>query len=156
MDSFKKLIQKAKQDGLKPTNDGTKTLKKAINSSKWRLILSTLTVLLLIVPTCYMLTYLYYVFGTKTTTFMDMTSKTLYITEPNTSLEEHEFDMDFYIFYMNLSIKQYKQIDDDFYPSKTYDLQVILNDRVKKEENSKLKKKNHKNPTQTNQCLAHP
>jgi len=156
MDSFKKLIQKAKQDGLKPTNDGPKTLKKAINSSKWRLILSTLTVLLLIVPTCYMLTYLYYAFGTKSTTLMDVTSKTLYITEPNTSLEELEFDMGFSLFSMNLSFEQYKQIGDDFYPAKTYDLQFILNDLVKKEENSKLEKIYPKNPTQTNQWLAHP
>src|SRR5690606_33618969 len=103
MDSFKKLIQKAKQDGLKPTNDDPKTLKKAINSSKWRLILSTLTVLLLIVPTCYMLTYLYYAFGTKSTTLMDVISKTFYITEPNTSLVELEFDMAFLLFSINMS-----------------------------------------------------
>lgn len=156
MDSYEKLIHKAKQDRMKQTNEGPKTIKKAINSSKWRLILSTLTVVLLIVPTCYMLTYAYYAFGTKSTTLMDVTSNTLYITEPNTTLEELEFDMDFSLFSMSLSFDQYKQIGDEFYPAKTYDLQFILNDLVKKETNTNLEKIYPENPTQTNQWLAHP
>ena len=156
MDPYEKLIQKAKKDSLKQTNERPKTIKKAINSSKWRLILSTLTVLLLIVPTCYVLTYMYYAFGTKSTTLMDVTSQTLYITEPNTTLEELEFDMDFSLFSMNLSFEQYKQIGDEFYPAKTYELQFILNDLVKKETNSNLEKIYPGIPTQTNQWLVHP
>lgn len=156
MDSYEKLIHKAKQDGMKQTNEGSKTVKKAINSSKWRLIFSTLTVLLLIVPTCYMLTYMYYAFGTKSTTLMDVTSKTLYITEPNTTLEELEFDMDFSLFSMKLSFEQYKQIGDEFYPAKTYDLQFVFNNLVKKEMKSYLEKIYPKYPSQTNQWLAHP
>lgn len=156
MDSYEKLIQKAKKDKLKHANEGPKVIKKAINSSKWKLLFSTLTVLLIIVPTCYMLTYMYYAFGTKSTTLMDVASNTLYITEPNTTLEEMEFDMDFSLFSMNLSFEAYKQIGEEFYPSKTYDLQFILNKLVKKETNSKLEKIYPKYPTETNQWLVHP
>lgn len=156
MDAYEKLIHKAKNESVFHPSDGTKKVKRAINSSKWKLILSTITVILLIVPTCYMLTYGYYAFGTKSTTLMDVASKTLYITEPNTTLEEMEFDMDFSLFSMNLSFEQYKQIGDDFYPAKHYDLQFVLNDLVEKREDSKLEKVYPGNPTQTNQWIIHP
>lgn len=156
MNSYKEFMRKVKNDKPKPTNGEKKYIKKAINSSKWRLILSTITILLLIVPTFYMLTFVYYAFGTKSTTLMEVASKTLYITEPNTTLEEMEFDMTFSVFSMKLSFEQYKQIGDDFYPAKKYDLQFILDDLVKKEEDSKLEKIYPKYPTQTNQWLVHP
>jgi hypothetical protein len=156
MNPYEKLIQKAKEDGLEQTKKGPQTLKRAINSSKWRLILSTLTVLLLIVPTCYMMTYAYYAFGTKSTTLMDVTSKTLYVTEPNTTLEEMEFDMEFSLFSMNLTFEQQKQIGDEFYPAKDYELQFIFNDLVKNKTYSHLEKIYPKYPTETNQWLAHP
>jgi len=154
MDSYEKLINSAKQgDGPK---DGSKKVRKAIASSKWRLILTTLTVALLIVPTCFILTFMYYAFGTKSTTLMDLTSHVLYITEPNTTLEEMEFDLNYSLFSMDLDFTQYKQIGDEVYPAKTYDLKFVLNDLVDKEIDSKLEKAYPKNPTQTNQWLAHP
>ncbi len=156
MDSYEKLLFKAKNKEVHPANNGTKKMKRAINSSRWKIILSTLTVILLIVPTCYMLTFGYYAFGTKSTTLMDVSSKTLYITEPNTTLEEMEFDMNFSLFSMDLSFEQYKQIGDEFYPAKHYDLHFVLNDLVKKEESSRLEKIYPGYPTQTNQWIAHP
>ncbi|MFC7686361.1 anti sigma factor C-terminal domain-containing protein [Ureibacillus sp. GCM10028918] len=156
MDSYEKLIHKARNEGVSHPADGTKKVKRAINTSKWKIILSTITVILLIVPTCYMLTFAYYAFGTKSTTLMDVSSMTLYITEPNTTLEEMEFDMDFSLFSMNLSFQQYKQIGDEFYPAKHYDLDFVLNDLVKREEDSKLEKIYPSYPTQTNQWIAHP
>lgn len=95
MDSYDELLKKAKQEDIQHTSNGIKKVNRAINSSKWKLIFSTITVILLIVPICYLLTLAYYSFGTKSTTLMDVASKTLYITEPNTTLEEMEFDLDF-------------------------------------------------------------
>ncbi|MFC4411614.1 anti sigma factor C-terminal domain-containing protein [Chungangia koreensis] len=155
MDSYDKLINDAKKETLEPKN-GVRNVKKAITSSKWRMVLMTITVALLIVPTCYMMTFFYYAFGTKSTTLMDITSHTLYITEPNTTLEELEFDMDFSLFSMDLGFQQYKQIGGEVYPAKTYDLKFVLNDLVNKEIDSKLEKVYPKNPTQTNQWLVHP
>ncbi|MFB5089606.1 anti sigma factor C-terminal domain-containing protein [Psychrobacillus sp. PGGUH221] len=156
MDPYEKLINNSKKEELPHSNEGTKKIKRAINSSKWKLILSTLTVILLIVPTCYMLTFGYYAFGTKSTTLMDVASTTLYITEPNTTLEEMEFEMDFSLFSMDLSFEQYKQIGDEFYPSKDYDLHFVLNDLVNNKTTSKLEKIYPQYPTQTNQWITHP
>lgn len=155
MDPYEKLLKQAKAEEQQ-VNNGSKRLKRAISLSKWKLILSTLTVLLLIVPTCYMLTFMYYALGTKSTTLMDVSSKTLYMTEPNTTLEEIEFDMDFSLFSMSLSFEQYKQIGAEFYRAKQYDLKFVLNDLVKKETDSYLEKMYPKYPTQTNQWIAHP
>src|SRR5690606_34631960 len=147
MDSYDKLLEKAKKEEIQYSNKGKKKMKRAINSSKWKLILSTLTIVLLIVPVCYLLTFSYYAFGTKSTTLMDIASKTLYITEPNTTLEEMEFDMDFSLFSMDLSFEQYKQIGDELYPAKNYDLHFVLVELVSKEADSKLEKLYPKNPT---------
>ncbi|WP_155591829.1 anti-sigma factor [Lysinibacillus cavernae] len=155
MDSYKQLLQQAK-DSEKRDAPSTKVIKKAIVSSQWKLILTTLTIALLIVPTCYMLTFLYYAFGTKSTTLMDVTSQTLYVTEPNTTLEELEFDMDFSLFSMGLSFEQFKQIGDEVYPIKHYDTRFMLNDLVEKKITSKLEKTYPKHPTVTNQWLVHP
>ncbi|QDQ00897.1 anti-sigma factor [Lysinibacillus fusiformis] len=155
MDSYKQLLQQAK-DSEKRDAPSTNVIKKAIASSKWKLILTTLTIALLIAPTCYMLTFLYYAFGTKSTTLMDVTSQTLYVTEPNTTLEELEFDMDFSLFSMGLSFEQFKQIGDEVYPVKHYDTRFMLNDLVEKKITSKLEKTYPKYPTETNQWLVHP
>lgn len=156
MNSYEKLLSQAKQDAPTPENDSGHKIKKAITSSKWRLILSTITVALLIVPTIYMLTFVYYAFGTKSTTLMDVTSYTMYVTEPNTTLEELEFDMDFSLFSMDLSFEQFKQIGDEFYPIKTYDLKFAFDELVDKEIASRLEKAYPKYPTETNQWLVHP
>ncbi|MFJ6207406.1 sigma factor regulator N-terminal domain-containing protein [Lysinibacillus sp. NPDC092081] len=71
--------------------------------------------ILLIVPISFMMTLMYYAFGTKSTTLMDVASKTLYVTEPNTSLEEIEFDMSFTPFSMKLAFEQYKRIGEEDY-----------------------------------------
>ena len=155
MDSYKQLLQQAK-DSEKGDAPSTNVIKKAVASSKRKLIVTTLTIALLIVPTCYMLTFLYYAFGTKSTTLMDVTSQTLYVTEPNTTLEELEFDMNFSLFSMGLSFEQFKQIGDEVYPIKHYDTRFMLNDLVEKKISSKLEKTYPKYPTETNQWLVHP
>lgn len=155
MDSYQQLLQQAKKSE-KGDAPSTNVIKKAIASSKWKLIVTTLTIALLIVPTCYMLTFLYYAFGTKSTTLMDVTSQTLYVTEPNTTLEELEFDMEFSLFSMGLSFEQYKQIGDEVYPVKHYDTRFMLNNLVGKKITSKLEKSYPKYPTETNQWLVHP
>lgn len=156
MTSYEKLLAQAKQDGPTPKSDSSRNIQKAIRSSRWKLILFTITIALLIVPTGFMVTFIYYAFGTKSTTLMDIASYTMYVTEPNTTLEELEFDMDFSLFSMDLSFEQFKQIGDEVYPVKTYDLTFAFNKLVGKEISSRLEKAYPKYPTETNQWLVHP
>ncbi|MEG0472402.1 MAG: anti sigma factor C-terminal domain-containing protein [Solibacillus sp.] len=156
MDPYEKLIQKAKQEGEEINEHSTKKTFNAIRFSKWKLILTSVIVVLLIVPTCFMFTVFYYAFGTKSTTLMDITSQTQYITEPNITLEELEFDMDFSLFSMKLDFIQYKQIGKEIYPVKNYENTFILNNLTEKKIDSKLEKLYPKYPTQTNPWLVHP
>ncbi|MGE7024278.1 anti sigma factor C-terminal domain-containing protein [Solibacillus cecembensis] len=156
MDPYEQFIQKAKKESKEMDEHSAKKTFKAIRSSKWKLILTTVIVILLIVPTCFMLTIFYYAFGTKSTTLMDITSQTQYITEPNITLEELQFEMDFSLFTMKLDFIQYKQIGKDIYPVKEYETSFLLNNLMDKKIDSKLEKMYPKYPTQTSPWLVHP
>ena len=158
MDEYEKLVNKSKQKSI-PDNEQIKLqkkMKRSLSSSKIKMILLTMTIVLMLVPACFFLTLAYYVFGTKATTIMDVTSNTLYITEPNTSLEEIEFDMSFSPFSMELQFEQYKRIGREDYKANTYKMDYIFGNLRKKEINTSLERVSPKNPTETNVWLTHP
>lgn len=158
MDDYEKLIASSKAE-IANSNDQSKyqkVIRKTIFTSKWKLICATLTMILLFVPTSFMITFMYYAFGTSSTTLMDVASKTLYVTEPNTSLEEIEFDMSFTPFSMKLAFEQYKRIGEEDYKANTYDLRFFLGSLSKKEVTTSLERVAPKHPTETNPWLIHP
>ncbi len=158
MDEYEKLLANSKRDweNATDTNKLQKSMRRSISSSRWKLILATLTTGLLIVPISYLLTFIYYAFGTSSTTLMDVASNTLYVTEPNTSLEEMEFDMEFTPFSMKLGFDQYKRIGEEDYIANTYNLQFTLGSLSKKEVDTSLERVGAKHPTETNPWLTHP
>ncbi|MFJ8518072.1 anti-sigma factor [Lysinibacillus xylanilyticus] len=158
MDDYEKLIANSKEEiaNIKDQSKFQKAIKRTIFTSKSKLIFATLTMLLLIVPISFMLTLMYYAFGTKSTTLMEVASKTLYVTEPNTSLEEIEFDMSFSPFSMKLAFEQYKRIGEEDYKANKYDLRFFLGGLSKKEVTTSLERVAPKNPTETNPWLIHP
>lgn len=158
MDEYEKLIAASKEQQLEQTQQQrlTKQLKRTVSMSRIKLVLGTLTVLLLILPVSYMFTFIFYAFGTKSTTLMDVTSQTLYVTEPNTSLEEMTFDMEFTPFSMQLKFDQYKRIGKEDFKVNTYDMRYTLGHLTKKEVSSMLERFPHKYPTQTSPWLTHP
>ena len=157
MDDYQKLLAQSKEQ---LPNDQQKKLqkmmKKSISSSKTRLAFGIITILLMIMPICYMLTFCYYAFGTKSTTIMDVTSQTLYITDPNTSLEEMEFDMDFSPFSMQLHFDQYKRIGSTDFKANTYTMNYTLGSLTDKQVDTSLERIKPKYPAEHNQWLTHP
>ena len=158
MDEYEKLLMGSKGQEFTTEHEQKlhKKMKRSISSSKIKMILLTLTIALLLVPTSFIVTLAYYTFGTKSTTIMDVTSQTLYITEPNTSLEEIEFDMDFTPFSMQLQFDQYKRIGSEDYKANTYKLSYMFNNLTEKSVNTSLERVSPKNPTETNVWLTHP
>ena len=158
MDEYEKLIAHTKKDieNIATTAKLQKSMKRTVSTSRWKLILATLMIALLIIPISYIVTFIYYSFGTSSTTLMDVTSQTLYVTEPNTSLEEMEFDMNFTPFSMKLGFDQYKRIGEEDYKANTYNLQFTLGGLSKKEVDSSLERLGAKNPTVTSPWLTHP
>ena len=158
MDDYEKLIKKSKDSPI-PDEEQLKLhkkMKRSLSSSKIKMTLLTVTFALLLVPTSFLLTLAYYVFGTSSVTLMDVTSQTLYITEPNTSLEEIEFDMDFSLFSMSLEFDQYKRIGSEDYKANTYYMNYTLGELSEKKVDTSLERVRPKNPTETNPWLKHP
>ncbi len=158
MDEYKKLLSKSKEN-LIPDEQQLKLqkkMKRSLSLSKIKMILLTMTIVLLLVPASFFLTLAYYAFGTSSTTIMDVTSKTLYITEPNTSLEEMEFDLSFNLFSMKLQFDQYKRIGREDYKANTYTMNYTLGNLSKKIVDTSLERVSPKNPTETNVWLTHP
>ena len=158
MDEYKKLIASSKEKQLEQAHQHklVKQMKRTVSRSKLKLVLGMLTVLLMILPVCYMFTFFYYAFGTKSTTLMDVTSQTLYVTEPNTSLEELEFDMEYTPFSMQLKFEQYKRIGKEDFKVNTYNMRYTLGRLTNKEVSSTLERTPSKYPTETSPWLTHP
>ncbi|AVK83497.1 anti-sigma factor [Lysinibacillus sp. B2A1] len=158
MDDYEKLIASSKKEMANAQDQSKyqKAIKRTIFTSKWKLILGTITTMLLIVPASFLVTFIYYAFGTSSTTLMDVASETLYVTEPNTSLEELEFDMSFTPLSMKLTFDQYKRIGEEDYKANTYDLRFFLGGLSKKEVTTFLERVAPKHPTETNQWILHP
>ncbi|MGN7476413.1 anti sigma factor C-terminal domain-containing protein [Solibacillus silvestris] len=158
MDDYEKLVAAGKEQTLEQEQQLklTKQMKRTVSISQVKLVLGILTILLIILPVSYMFTFLYYAFGTKSTTLMDVTSQTLYVTEPNTALEEPEFDMEFSPFSMQLKFDQYKRIGKEDYKVNTYNLHYTLGSLTKKEVGTTLERSPRKYPTETSPWLKHP
>ncbi|KYG33399.1 anti-sigma factor [Alkalihalobacillus trypoxylicola] len=156
MDDYKKLLSKSKSELEQSEQVKNKIFKSTIFFSKIKLYLGILTFVLLIIPVSYIITFLYYAFGTPSTTIMDVTSQTLYVTEPNTALEELEFDMSFSPFSMTLDFEQYKTIGQEDYKANSYSLKYTLGNLTSKSVDSSLERVIPKNPTETNPWLIHP
>ncbi|WP_019156769.1 anti-sigma factor [Robertmurraya massiliosenegalensis] len=158
MDKYKKLIRGSKNNMEESTAsvDFHKSVKRSLFESKWKMILASLTTILMIIPLSYLFTLMYYSFGTTSVTLMDVVSKTLYVTEPNTSLEELEFDMNIKPFSLELAFEQYKRIGEEDYKANTYDLRFAFAKLLKKEVDSNLERLSDKYPTETNPWLIHP
>ncbi|MGG0656604.1 anti sigma factor C-terminal domain-containing protein [Rummeliibacillus pycnus] len=158
MDDYEKLLQQSKND-LSSAFDGKKAdkiLKKSVEKTRWTLILGSITAILLIVPIIYLFTFLYYSFGTQTTTLMDVVSDTLYVTDPNTSLKKIEFDMSIKPLSMQLQFEQYKRIGEEDYKAGTYKMNFLLNNLNSKSFDSNLERVKPKYPTENNVWIVHP
>ncbi|MEH7379048.1 anti sigma factor C-terminal domain-containing protein [Bacillus sp. JJ1533] len=89
-------------------------------------IMISLAVLLLIVPVLTLSSYLYYAIGGKANHLIDIATKTIYITEPNMSLEEMEVEEDIGFFTMDLYFDVFKRIGKEDYQAGEYSVSFAL------------------------------
>ncbi len=152
--TYEKWIQQVSEE---TSTIPSTTVKKAVNRSKWKLMLGTLTLFLLILPMMYLFTYYYYAFGTKSTTLMEVAHQTVYVTEPNVALKPMETEMEFSPFTMKLQYEGWKQIGKEWLPVKTYDTTFTLGQATKQNVTSSLQKRpESKYPQEQSAWLAHP
>ncbi|MCM3671555.1 anti-sigma factor [Mesobacillus maritimus] len=118
----KKLIKAGRNDALK-TN-----------------IMISLAIILLIVPVLTLSSFLYYAFGGKANHLIEIATKTIYVTEPNMSLEEIEVEEDIGFFTMDLTFDVFKRIGQEDYQAGEYSVDFALDQPNYPEREMKLEK----------------
>ncbi|WP_042356846.1 anti-sigma factor [Bacillus rubiinfantis] len=127
---YQSYLSESEQDyekGYKMPGYRQKPLIKAGRNHALRTnIMISLAVILLIVPVFTLSSYLYYAIGGKANHLIDITTKTIYVTEPNMSLEEMELEEDIGFFSMNLYFDVFKRIGKEDYKAGDYTVSFAL------------------------------
>ena len=157
---YKTFLSETKQE-LKDTHsfseeEQRKILKVGRNTARNTTIMISLAILLLIMPVLTLMTYMYYGFGGKADQLIDIVSKTVYVTEPNTSLEEMEIEDEIGIFSMHVLFDTYKRIGKEDYKAENYDVYFGLDQPDFPKKNSFLERPLPKGYSVEVERLLHP
>ncbi|MEQ2526852.1 anti-sigma factor [Bacillaceae bacterium CLA-AA-H227] len=131
-------------------------IKKGKNTAIRTNILISLAVLLLIVPVLTLSTYLYYAIGGKANNAIDVAAKTIYVTEPNMSLEEMEIEEDIGFFSMSITFDVFKRIGREDYKAGDYEIYFAFDSPSFPERRMLLDRPMQEIPTIDTEWLVHP
>ncbi|NMD69257.1 anti-sigma factor [Bacillus sp. DNRA2] len=109
-----------------PEKNQTGLIQASRNHALRTNIMISLAVILLIVPVLTLSSYLYYAIGGKANRLIEIATKTIYVTEPNMSLEEMELEEDIGFFNMNLYFDVFKRIGKEDYQAGEYSVNFVL------------------------------
>ncbi|WP_010677703.1 anti-sigma factor [Bacillus timonensis] len=141
---YKSFLNESMQDYEKslnvPKNKQNRLIKAGRNHALLTNIMISLAIILLIVPVLTLSSYLYYAIGGKANHLIDIATKTIYVTEPNMSLEEMELEEDIGFFTMNLYFDVFKRIGKEDYQAGEYTVSFALDKPNLPERDMKLEK----------------
>ncbi|WP_121614469.1 anti-sigma factor [Mesobacillus foraminis] len=126
------------------------------NTARITNIMISLAVLLLIIPVMTLVTYMYYSLGGEANRLIEVAGKTIYVTEPNISLEEMEIEHDIGFFSMNIFFDVYKRIGKDTYKVGNYDIYFALDKPSFPKKNTLLERPLPEIPQVETEILLHP
>lgn len=115
---YMNLLNQAKQELDHPEKNISEEKQKHIvlsgkNRAKWTNIFSILTVLLLIIPVLTLMTYVYYAWGDRANTLIAVVDQTMYMTEPNVSIDEMKLETKLGFFTMDMEFDLFKRVGKD-------------------------------------------
>lgn len=119
-------------------------------------IMISLAILLLIVPIMTLATYLYYGIGGRANNLIDVVTNTIYVTEPNMSLERLNLEDDIGFFSMNITFDVFKRIGKEDYKAGNYDIDFILDQPNFPKKNLLLERPLAENPSEETEVMVHP
>lgn len=127
---YQSFLHESMQDYEKshkvPEEKQKRLIKAGRNHALQTNIMISLAILLLIVPVLTLSSYLYYAIGGKANHLIDIATKTIYVTEPNMSLEEMELEEDIGFFTMNIYFDVFKRIGKEDYKAGEYSVRFTL------------------------------
>ncbi|MFD1779076.1 anti-sigma factor [Fredinandcohnia salidurans] len=133
-------MQDYEKSNMVPEKDQKKLIKAGRNHALQTNIMISLAILLLIVPVLTLSSYLYYAIGGKANHLIDIATKTIYVTEPNMSLEEMEVEEDIGFFTMNLYFDVFKRIGKEDYNAGEYSVSFALDNANLPDRNMNLER----------------
>jgi hypothetical protein len=119
-------------------------------------IMITLAILLLIIPVMTLMTYLYYAVGGRANDLIEVVSKTIYVTEPNMSLEEMELESDIGFFSMDITFDVFKRIGKEDFNVGDYFIHFAFDQASFPEKDFSLDRPLAENPTKESEVMLHP
>ncbi|MEH7011380.1 anti-sigma factor C-terminal domain-containing protein [Neobacillus niacini] len=157
---YKAFLKETKQEFTSTyslsEDEQRKIVKDGRNTARITNIMISLAILLLILPIMTLFTYMYYGFGGKANNLIDVAAKTIYVTEPNMSLEEIEIEDDIGFFSMRLLFDVYKRIGKEDYKAGDYDIYFALDKPSFPKKNYFLERPLVEIPSVETETLLHP
>lgn len=93
-----------------PPEKITKILRNSIRNARFSLVAYAIMIMLLIFPVMTMVSYLYYGWSGKAGDLIDVAIQTIYVTEPNVSLEEMDIEEQIGLFTFDVNMDLYKKV----------------------------------------------
>lgn len=90
-----------------------KIMKSGKSRAKWTTVVTILAILLLVLPVLTLFSFGYYAIGGRANELIEITDKTIYLTEPNVSVEERDVETTMGIFTMKVHLNLEKKIGSD-------------------------------------------
>ncbi|PLS17438.1 anti-sigma factor [Bacillus sp. M6-12] len=157
---YKTFLNETKQDfkdniGLSE-GEQRRIIQTGRNTARTTNIMVSLAILLLIIPVMTILTYGFYSIGGRADKLIDVAAKTIYVTEPNMSLEEMEIEDEIGFFSMNILFDVYKRIGNEDYKMGDYDIRFALDEPDFPKKELLLEHPLSENPKPETERLFHP
>ncbi|MGF2614439.1 anti-sigma factor [Rossellomorea vietnamensis] len=114
LDMYQEVISEevgdeTEKEGL-PPEKVSEILKESVRNARFSLISYVTMIILLILPIMTMASYIYYGWGNRANELIDVAAQTIYITEPNVSLEEMDIEEKVGLFTLDVSMDLYKRV----------------------------------------------
>ncbi|TGB01100.1 anti-sigma factor [Halobacillus salinus] len=104
-------LQPAKEEKEEISSDKAgRIIKNSIRNARFSMTAFVTMIILLIVPVLMMASYLYYGWGQKAEDLIQVAIQTVYVTEPNVSLEEMDVERTFGLFTFDVDMDVYKRV----------------------------------------------
>ncbi|MFJ7728707.1 anti-sigma factor [Neobacillus sp. NPDC097160] len=119
-------------------------------------IMISLAILLLIVPVMTLASYMYYATGDRANQLIDVATKTIYVTEPNMSLEELRLEDEVGFFSMTINFDLFKRIGKEDFKVGNYDIDFLLDQPDFPKKNLFLERPLDEYPNKETEFMVHP
>jgi hypothetical protein len=119
-------------------------------------IMISLAILLLIVPVMTLATYMYYGLGGRADHIIDVVTKTIYVTEPNMSVERLDLEDDIGFFSMNIRFDLFKRIGKEDFRVGNYAIDFLLDQPSFPKKDLLLDRPLPEIPSKRTEVIVHP